>query len=224
MPKRRLIILFSLILSSISLVGHAEMPPENMDFVGGYFDDGEYKCYQEPCFSIHKHSYPSANNIDFDHRMWPRWLDVDRNCQKENHQAMAEASLINVRYENGDQCRAVTSGQWQDPYTGRKFNKVDQVEVDDLVSLHEAHSFGGLAWPRNKRALFANNPNNLIVVSREYKEHRAGRPASEWMPADESYWCEYIVKRELIARKFELHFPSHEREHNHKIKTLYCKY
>jgi len=198
--------------------------PENLDFMGGYFDNGHYKCYAEPCISIHKNTYPAANDNPFDPRAWPPWLDIDQDCQLEHHQALARASLEPVRYVNEDQCLDVIAGQWRDPYSARILKKSEDMAVDHRVSLQEAHYFGGAAWTRDQRVLFVNAQENLVAVSKEQKEARRGRPAYKWMPPNKRYWCDYIVHREKVARKFDLNFPSKERAYNKRIKNLYCKY
>lgn len=220
-------LLYCVLLLSLVFMrpGFAEQEvPEGLDFIGGYFENGEYKCFAEPCFSLHKQKYPGANNIKFNAKSWPRWLDIDRNCQTEDLQKIVEASAIEVAYADGDECSSVVQGEWTDIYSGEIISDADQITVDYFVSLEEAHLLGGFSWPRNKRALFANLPENLIVVSKQEKEDRAGRAANDWMPSDKTFWCDYIVNRELIFRKFKLKMNRIEDAFNKQIKQLYCKY
>ena len=46
--------------------------PEGLDFIGGYTDEkGEYKCYAEPCFTIHKGTEAAASrDRPFSSRDW----------------------------------------------------------------------------------------------------------------------------------------------------------
>ena len=213
---------FALSSACINLA-HAEKPPE-LDFIGGYFDDGKYKCFQEPCFSIHENTPQGSSSTRFSPKRWPHWLDVDKSCQKEDQQLLAETSLIPVAYENDDRCKKVIAGKWKDSYTGEIIESVDQVAVDHRVSLKEAHSLRGVSWLIKKRALFANTPDNLIVVSKTSQQERDGKPANLWMPANERIWCDYVVHREKIARLFGLGFKDRVVNFHREIKRSHCKY
>lgn len=202
----------------------ADEPPKDLDFIGGYFEDGIYTCYQEPCFQVHKTAYPAANNIAFNTDQWPHWLDIDQNCQKDNVQAIAMASQTAIRFQNDDECGDIIEGSWSDQYSGRTTSSVNEVVTDYLISLEEAHTYGALAWPTEKRTIFANTTANQVVVTDAYKKARNGASAANWMPPNEAYWCRYIVTRERIARKFNLRFPNSEKKFNQQIKNLYCKY
>jgi hypothetical protein len=38
----------------VSQLCFADTAPVELDFIGGGYVDGEYRCYSEPCFSLHK--------------------------------------------------------------------------------------------------------------------------------------------------------------------------
>ncbi len=198
--------------------------PKNLDFMGGYFENGRYKCYTEPCLSIHKDTYPAANNLLFNSDDWPGWRDLDGNCQDEDQQTLASASQTTVSYVDDDECGLVSSGSWRDPYSAKMIDDATAMAVDHRISLPEAHYFGGAGWNRAQRLEFVNSPDNLVAVSKAQKEDRRGQPAYKWMPENQAYWCDYVVHRERVARIFGLLFPDKEAEFNQKIKKLYCKY
>ncbi|MDX1451899.1 MAG: hypothetical protein R3183_05030 [Oleiphilaceae bacterium] len=205
--------------------GHAEEgTPPKLDFVGGYFKDGVYHCYREPCFTIHRNAYPTKNNINFKLTDWPHWLDLDGNCQNEDLQTLYRESQTEPEYGEDDPCETIHSGSWIDPYTGQNIEEAWLMAVDHRISLQEAHLYGATAWPRKKRALFANAPDNLVAVSAKAQQERAYRGAKDWLPDNQQYWCEYVVHRERVAHMFELYFPPEEQAVHARIKQLYCKY
>ncbi len=226
MPARKCyrLTLLSFLICLLAPLSYASEPPPNLDFIGGYFEGEIYRCYAEPCFTIHRESYPEANNIVFNEYDWPHWLDLDDNCQNEHVQMLFNTSLTDTKHLGGDPCDTVIAGHWEDPYSGTTYYDAKELDVDHIISLREAHQYGASGWQRNKRALFANAPNNLIVVSAKLKAERQQRSASEWMPPNENYWCDYVVRREMVARQFKLYLPLKEQEFNKQIKTLYCKY
>ena len=46
--------LLSVVYLSASTISFAAPQPEELDFIGGGYVDGEYRCFSEPCFSLHK--------------------------------------------------------------------------------------------------------------------------------------------------------------------------
>lgn len=213
-----------IVLVSGSQTAFANEPPPNVDFFGGYYDGNVYRCYAEPCFRIYQEANRTGGGREFKANDWPHWIDIDDNCQNEREQIVATSSQKPVRYQDDDKCGDVVAGKWVDPYNGKTIEDIAQIEVDHRVSLEEAHRYGGLKWHFTKRAKFANLPQNLVVVSAKSKRSRDGRSASEWMPENKAYWCDYVVHREVFARKMGLSFPAAEQAFNKKIKTLYCKY
>ncbi len=197
---------------------------QNPDFFGGYFADGEYICVREPCFKIHAAWEVKPNTDRFNFKDWPHWLDIDRNCQNEQEQILAETSLIPVSWENGDACGRVASGRWLIPYSGKETEDVYYMTMDHVISLFEAHDMYGNRWDEAKRVQFANSPMNLVPIDWPLKKARNGRPSSKWLPPDKNYWCEYILRRERVARHFDLELPKADLIVGKEIKHKFCKY
>jgi len=214
-------LLLSIILLSHTSLAFAE-PPESLDFIGGYYENGEYKCYAQPCFSIHKGTEAAASrDRPFNIR---DWISRKRTCQKSYTKVLAEASQVEISYAKKGECVFVVAGLWIDPYTEQEISEVRQIALDHRLSFKEAHRGGGAYWNSKQRLAFANDPMDLVPVASTQKKERNGLPASEWMPESKRYWCDYVVHREIVARKYSVRIPRVEREHNKKVKTLYCKY
>ena len=221
---RCLLQVLSLLLINISFVS-AEPVPENIDFIGGYYKNGEYLCYSEPCFSIHRGKGAAAANVrPFEIREWlPRRGD-EWSCQQAYTEVLAKASQIKPSFFKKDECTLILNGKWLDTYTGDSIDGLRSIAVDQRISLKEAHHYGGAFWTRAQRMMFAYSPMNLIPVSASQKKARNGRSASVWMPEDKSTWCDYIIHRDIVARHFNLIIPMSEQLYGKEIKKLYCKY
>jgi len=220
--KTVLVVVFTCASLLSSCLVFAE-PPENLDFIGGYYEDGQYHCYSEPCFTIHKGTEAAIAKIrPFNPREWAN--KRGNTCQKTYTQVLAETSQIEISYAKKNECVFVTNGQWLDPYTNKVVDGVRSIALDQRISLQEAHYYGGSGWPRSKRMAFKNDPMNLLPVSIEQKRDRNGRPGTQWMPQNKAYWCDYVVHREIVARQYDLRPPKHERDFNKEMKVLYCKY
>ena len=148
----------------------------------------------------------------YDRSDWPHWLDQDGNCLNAREEVLKRQSLRKVRL-SADGC-AIVSGLWRDPYTGEEFSDPDQLDVDHLVPLEEAHNSGGHAWDRERRAAFANDlddPRTLIAVSREANRAKGSKGPEQWLPPQTSYRCHYVADWIAVKARWELSMDESER-------------
>jgi len=198
-------------------------PPAQLDFIGGYYDEsGEYTCYAQPCFSIHRgKNAAAAATRPFSIKEWAFKV---RGCQEAFTESLEQTSKTPVVKETKEGCDFVVSGEWIDLYSASTVSDVSQLGFDQLVSYEEAHHYGGAYWGQKQRMAFINDAANIVPVSPELKKVRAGRSPSKWMPEDKSQWCDYIVRREIVQRKYKLVLPRVEREFQEEAIRLFCKY
>lgn len=213
-----LLIISSLIAPSVL----AEEAPPELDFIGGYYENGEYKCFSEPCFTIHKGTDAAAARIrPFSPREWQAQRGE---CQKSYTQVLADTSQVEIKYAVHEDCAFVVAGQWIDAYTGKTIDDIREIALDHRVSPQEAHYWGAAFWSPSQRMELLNDPLNLVPVSINQIKARKGRSPEQWMPERKAYWCDYIVHREIVLRKYQLRASREARDFDHKIKTLYCKF
>ena len=214
-----LLLILTGLLSSAALA--EEVTPE-LDFIGGYYENGEYKCFSEPCFTIHKGTDAAAARI---RPFSPReWQTQRGECQKSYTQVLADSSQVEIKYAVHEDCAFVVAGQWVDAYTGKTIDDIRVIALDHRISPQEAHYWGAAFWSTSQRMAFLNDPVNLVPVSIEQIKERKGRSPEQWMPERKAYWCDYIVHREIVLRKYQLRPSREARDFAHKIKTLYCKF
>jgi hypothetical protein len=213
-----LFFILNVVFSSIVL---AEAPPD-LDFIGGYYEDGEYRCYSEPCFTIHQGTDAAASRV---RAFAPKdWQARRGECQKSYTQVLADNSISEIKYAKHEDCVFVVSGEWQDAYTGQKIDDIRVIALDHRISPYEAHYWGAAFWAPAQRFDLLNDPSNLVPVSIEQIKLRKGRSPTEWMPERHDYWCDFIVHREIVIRKYQLRPPKEVRDFDQNIKNLYCKY
>ena len=170
----------------------AQDPPE-LDFIGGYYEDGEYRCFSEPCFTIHKGTDAAASRI---RPFSPRdWQAKRGECQEMYTQVLAKNSLTEPTYAKHKDCAFVVSGSWQDAYTGKAIEDIKVIALDHRISPYEAHYWGAAYWSQSQRFALLNDPANLVPVSIEQIKLRKGKSPTDWMPERKEYWCDYIVHR-----------------------------
>ncbi len=91
-----------------------------------------------------------------------------------------------------------------DPYSGKIFYKPDDLEVDHIVPLSLAHKLGGYLWTPQQKKSFANDTENLILVSKTCNRSKGSKSISSWLPKNKSYHTEYTKRYKYIIQKYHL--------------------
>ncbi len=179
---------------------------------------GEYHCHKEPCFSNHRKSEEAFNEAIqekrlvstlYDRKDWPHWVDFDRDCQDARAEALIAASTVPVKFKRNKGC-VVSHGNWFDPYTGNTFTQASKLDIDHIIPLKEAHISGGDVWNREQRRTFANDPENLIVVSASENREKGAKDPAQWLPDTVSYRCEYVKQWSYVKTKYGLTVDAQE--------------
>ena len=74
-----------------------------------------------------------------------------------------------------------------------------------------AHRHGADKWTKAQRRTFANDFENLLVVSDSINKSKSDQAPHEWLPPLKSYWCEYGKRWEYIKNKYHLWYDRQER-------------
>lgn len=135
------------------------------------------------------------------------WQDADDNgCDTRND--MLQRDLEDIEFTSGDTCE-VASGTLDDPYTGetiafeRGENSGD-VQIDHVVALMNAWTTGAADWDKAKRVQIANDPLNLVASDGPANMGKGARDASEWLPENQAYRCEYVARQIAVKAKYGL--------------------
>lgn len=174
-------------------------------FSGCAADKGENYPSQNAGVSAYQTSQKPYNRKD-----WPHWIDTDGDCQNTRQEMLIAASRTPVQFKNSKHC-TVVKGEWVGAYTGKVFTKASDVDIDHIVPLAHAHQHGAGKWSRKQRREFANDFENLIVVSDSVNQSKSDKAPHEWLPPLKSYWCEYGKRWERIKDKYKLWYSSQER-------------
>lgn len=153
-------------------------------------------------------AFPISSPIQietYDRAEFGSWIDLDGDCQNTRHEILIQQSLSNLLLSNNG-C-FVKGGDWIDPYSGKRFQDPTQLDIDHIVSLKWAHGAGAYKWSDNRKQMFANDPQNLLAVSAKLNRQKGADAPSDWMPPNQAFRCEYVIRFYKVARLYELLGP-----------------
>ncbi|WP_157244928.1 HNH endonuclease family protein [Nonomuraea typhae] len=131
---------------------------------------------------------PESHNSSYNRALFPHWSRYDAACDTREMVLERDGQDV-VRDES---CAAV-SGTWRSPYDGAIRHRASDLDVDHLVSLHEAWGSGAWAWTTAKRRAFANDlvRPELWAVTQDINEAKGGLGPARWRPPARSFHCTY---------------------------------
>jgi len=211
--KTILIILSSAVATVLTTTVFAHID-KGFDRNGGHYDPfGNYHCHQQGCrlapsrrdFSF-RNNRTRVNTRDqedfYNEEDWPHWMLVGQ-CQTMRTQILQATSEVPVTWSNPRQCE-IREGKWTDPYTGDEFVRAARLELDHIIPPSYANVSNGFQWDDRTRMEFANDPLNLVPVSRDIHRKKRDRSISAWRPPEKDYHCEYAAAWRDVARKYDL--------------------
>ncbi len=166
------------------------------------------------CQQLSKQTRPldtiPSTDTPYQRKDWPHWIDADKDCQNTRQEMLIANSKTPVKFKNAKRC-TVKTGLWIGPYTGRKFSKASDVDIDHIVPLAHAHRHGADKWTRMQRRIFANDFENLLVVDDATNQAKSDKAPHQWLPPNKDFWCEYGRRWRHVKDKYRLLYSKQER-------------
>lgn len=159
------------------------------------------------------------------------WADVDGNgCDTRND--ILRRDLENI---DTDGC-VVYTGTLQDPYTGQSIQfyrdgangapdgngdgipgHSSALQAEHVVALSDSWQKGAQQWEQGKRAEFANDPLNLLIVDGPTNSAKGDSDAASWLPPNKAYRCEYVARQIAVKTKYGVWVTAAEQEAMRRI-------
>jgi hypothetical protein len=149
---------------------------------------------------------PSEPASAYDRKLWPHWIDADRDCQDARNEVLIAESYEPVTFEDDRRCE-VASGRWQCPYTGDIVAEVHLLDVDHLVPLANAHRSGAASWTESQRRRYANDlehPEHLVAVEYRANRSKGDKGPEAWLPPSEDARCKYVRDWVAVKKRWQL--------------------
>lgn len=102
------------------------------------------------------------------------------------------------------------SGVLTDPYTGKTIEFVrgsgtsSAVQIDHVVALSNAWGTGAMRHTAEERRALSQDPLNLLAVDGPANAQKSDKDASEWLPENVGFRCEYVARQISVKYKYVL--------------------
>lgn len=164
-----------------------------------------------------------ATSDGYSRAEFPHWRSAGDGCDTRQLILRRDMTEITLR---ADGC-TVGLGTLDDPYTGQLINfqhtnypeagagNSNAVQIDHIIALCDAWKTGAQNWTREMRAIFANDPLNLIAADGPSNGSKGCGNAHEWLPrsaGNPGFDCEYVTAQTAVKNRYGLTMASDERQ------------
>lgn len=171
----------------------------------------------------------SAKKVGYSRKEWKHWIAIDgRSCWNTRSEILhrdavpgtvkyinkskqtsdySEACAIGAIQNNKDGSYDIVtanSGEWIDPYSGKKIKDPKEIDIDHIIPLSNAARQGGQEWPPELKEAFANDPDNLLATSAKENRKKGEKGPGKYMPPLKSYHCQYAKSYVTLSDKYKL--------------------
>jgi len=120
---------------------------------------------------------------------FPHWSDFDRDGLHTRLEIIQEAAIRDGVW-------------WVCRYTGQVFTDPSRMDLDHIVPLAWAWRHGADRWTRARREQFANDPDNLILVSAAANRAKGDQGPDLWIPPNITFVPTYITRFQKVCDKY----------------------
>jgi hypothetical protein len=142
----------------------------------------------------------------------PHWDDISGSGCTARQDALLAQAIGLVQRDIVRPC-VVVEGDWYSLFDGVTFSGAPaEVDVDHVVALAEAWDSGAAGWSTERRRQFANDPLNLLVVTRRSNREKADLDAGQWSPERGDARCVTASMMVLTKLRYEMTIDAAERD------------
>jgi hypothetical protein len=140
---------------------------------------------------------PEDTGNTYNRADWPHWIGQGHNCDTREIALQRQGTGV----KTDAQCHAI-SGTWVSAYDGVVFHDAGKTDLDHVVPLAEAARSGTRNWSKAQRQTFANDLDQLQVVSARSNRQKGDQDPAHWLPEKDR--CGYSIKWVAIKTKYHL--------------------
>ncbi|OLR92739.1 hypothetical protein BJP25_20915 [Actinokineospora bangkokensis] len=149
---------------------------------------------------------PEDTGKPYDRDDWPHWVSQGDGCDTREEALKLQGTAVTT----GAACK-ITSGSWTSRYDGLVITDSTKTDLDHVVPLAEANRSGTRGWTKKQRQAFANDLDQLLVVSASSNRSKGDQDPARWLP-DAAYSCDYAVRWVDVKSKYALTVDQAEHE------------
>jgi hypothetical protein len=191
-------------INPVEAIEYSDENEEVVSYSGEVVSENPLAINELEKLSIHEHASKTGYARDqfLSSGAWNKWQDCN------TREKILGRDLDEIIYDaNG--C-TVLAGILHDPYTGKTIDfqrgtsTSSAVQIDHIIALSNAWKTGAQDWTFAKRNQFANDDLNLIAADGPANMQKSDHDASEWLPSNKSFRCEYVARQIAVKLKYML--------------------
>lgn len=148
---------------------------------------------------------PEDTGYPYDRDDWPHWSSHGQGCNTREIALRSQGRDV----VTDERCRAV-AGSWHSPYDGVVMTDAGDADLDHLVPLAEAARSGVRDWTEDEREAFANDLDQLVVVTARSNRQKGDQDPASWLPEEDR--CGYAARWVEVKAKYALTVDQDERD------------
>jgi hypothetical protein len=139
----------------------------------------------------------------YDRALFPHWLDTDNtgcNTRQDELQDQVQGSIKMAKTG----CYVI-SGVWLSIYDDILYTGLSKgLDADHVVALAEAWDSGANSWSLAKRTAFANDRENILIVTANSNREKSDSDVAKWLPPSQKSWCKMATIVVTVKLKYHL--------------------
>ena len=109
----------------------------------------------------------------------------------------------------------------------------DKIEIDHVVSLHDAHQSGGALWQPKRKYQFANDKTNHVPACRAVNRSKGNATPAIFVQRSNDgkgrdyhlvNFCDYLTRYKAVKHHYQLSFVNNNAFTMNPIMIELCKY
>lgn len=144
------------------------------------------------------------------------WADPDGNGHNTRFDLLVTRAISLTKIDG-----TVVAGKWYSYYDNKVVEHPLDLDVDHIVPLKWAYDHGASEWQPVTKHAFANDMDNLVLVSLSENRQKGDKGFTEWLP--EYSACRYIYTFNRIVIKYRLTYTDSEKSAYDDLYEQTCK-
>lgn len=154
----------------------------------------------------------------FNRHDWPHWMVLKNSCMDLENGFLTKQSTDKLIYNTSRKC-IVKQGRWISPISNTVVTDASKMKLSHIVPLDYAYRAGGKNWSPKHKKRFANDINNVFLITSDEARFKTNKGVSEYAPSlPAGYRCHFVARFDGIMRTYRLSYLPRDLQVMNRLK------